>query len=608
MILENKPKKYWGGNVVDTFVLQSERLGGRPLVHYREDGVYVSKSWTEVREIVDDLSSYLISIGVKKGDRIGIFSSNCWQWWVADMASLSVGAITVPLYATNSAEECRYVLAHSSVKLCFTGSEDQTEKIKSITGKIASLKKIITFHDIPKKTAVFTLDAALEAGKKAKKIKEVNSRRKKIKGSDCASIVYTSGTTGNPKGVMISHDNFYTDCVQLLDAFGPYVGEDEVFLSFLPLSHVLERTAGYYTPIRIGCSVAFAENFRTIQRDLQDIQPTVIVSVPRLCEKIHAGFHSTVAGYSFIKRAIIKWALRVGQKNIPNICANREATGFFAKTLAFCDANVFTPLRKEIGFSRVRVAISGGGPLSYADGEFFLSIGINLFEGYGLTEASPVTNVNTVGKIKPGTVGPAMSMTEVKIADDGEVLLKGPQVMLGYYKDKVATKNAFDKKGYLKSGDLGIIDEDGHLTITGRIKDIIVTAGGKNISPQNIELTLQQCKYIEYVAIVGDRRKYLSALIIPDFTELEKWAKRGKLSFASREEMVKSPEVRELFSEQIDAMMSDFARVEQVKSFALISDVWGINTGELTPSLKIKRRVIESKYEKLIDSLYAGKN
>jgi long-chain acyl-CoA synthetase len=466
------------------------------------------------------------------------------------------------------------------------------------------MKKTITFHDTPKKTSLISLDAVIEAGRKAKKYKEVAARRKKIKGSDCASIVYTSGTTGNPKGVMISHDNFHSNSVQLLDTFGPQLNEDDVFLSFLPLSHVLERTAGYYTPIRSGCSVAFAENFRTIQRDLQEIQPTVIISVPRLCEKIHAGFHSTVASYSFIKRAIIRWALRVGQKNIPNLCANRPASGMLAKTLAFCDANVFGPLRREIGFSRVRISISGGGPLSYADGEFFLSIGVNLFEGYGLTEASPVTNVNPVGKIKPGTVGPAMSMTEVKISDDGEVLIKGPQVMMGYYKDKAATKNAFDRKGYLRTGDLGILDEDGYLTITGRIKDIIVTAGGKNISPQNIELSLQQCRYIEYVAIVGDRRKYLSALIIPDFNELEKWAKRQKLSFSGREEMVKSPEVRTLFSEQIDSMMKDFARVEQVKSFALISDVWGIDTGELTPSLKIKRRVIESKYEKLIDGLY----
>ncbi|HEY1406626.1 MAG TPA: long-chain fatty acid--CoA ligase [Spirochaetota bacterium] len=604
MILEHKPKKYWGSNIVDTFVLQSDRLGERTLVRYRENGIYVTKSWNEMREIVDNVASYFISTGVRKGDRIAIFAFNCWQWWAADMAALSVGAVTVPLYATNSVEETRFVLDHSTSRICFVGNEDQRDKVRASKKKLPALEKIVTFYDAPKKGEMLSFTTAIDAGRKAKKIKEVTARRKGLKHKDLLSIVYTSGTTGNPKGVMLSHGNIFSNVVQLLDTFGPYVNEDDTFLSFLPLSHVLERVAGYYAPIRIGCSVAFAEHFRTIQRDMQEIQPTVIVSVPRLCEKIHAGVLSTFATFSPVKRAIVRWALRVGRQNIPNVCANRTATGFLAKKLGFCDANVFSLLRKEIGFSRVRVAISGGGPLSYADGEFFLSIGINMFEGYGLTEASPVTNVNAVGCIRQGTVGPAMSNTTIAISDEGEVLVKGPQVMSGYYKDKAATKNAFDKKGYLRTGDLGRLDEDGNLTITGRIKDIIVTAGGKNISPQNIELALKQCRFIEHVAVIGDRRKFLSALIIPEFSEIEKWAKRQGIVFVNRAEMAKSPDVRALFSAQIEKVMKDFARVEQVKSFAVLDDIWGIDTGELTPSLKVKRRVIEEKYAQLIDSLY----
>jgi long-chain acyl-CoA synthetase len=604
MVLTEIQSKHEGKNVVDSFFLKVERWQNKPLVYYRHQESYVSKSYLEMRESVYALASYLVSIGVRKGDKIAIYSVNCWEWWVSDLAILSVGGVSVPIYPTNSADETKYVLDHAEVSVCMVGNEDQRDKLLGPKRSLRGLKKIITFFDGRKKGIVLSINDAFALGKKAGKEKEADRRRKLIKEKDLAVIVYTSGTTGNPKGVMLSHGNIFSNVMQLIGVFGKYLGEDDRFLSFLPLSHALEHTAGFHTVIALNSSLAFAEHIRTVSRDLQEIQPTVIISVPRLFEKIHAGVISTVNAMPLPKRLIIKWALRIGRKNIPNLCANRPARGFLALMLAFAEKNVFSVLRKEIGFSRNIVAISGGGPLTYADAQFFLSIGINLFEGYGLSEASPVTNVNHVGRIKLGTVGTPMRDTRITLSDEGEILIKGPQVMQGYYKDKSATKEVFTKDGWLKTGDLGILDENGFLTITGRIKDIIITAGGKNISPQNIESALMRSRYIENIAIIGDRRKFLSALIIPDFAELEIWAKRQGLVYSGKKDMVRNQDVIRLYAHEIESIMKNFARVEQVRRFAVLDDVWGIESGELTPTLKVKRRSIEAKYAELIESLY----
>ena len=605
MILTPVKKEYKGETVVETFNLQTAKFGSRPLVYYRDNGTYVSKSWAEMQEVVDSIAKYLIDSGIKRGDRVALFSFNRWEWWAADMAILSIGAVCVPVYPTNSAEETRYVIDHSGSNLCFVGNEEQLEKLLEVKKKLRSLKTVVTFYDDHGRKGVLSLTDVIAAGRKSKKGKESDKRRKAVSPEDLATIVYTSGTTGNPKGVMLSHGNIMSEVRQFADAFGEYVEDTDRFLSYLPLSHVLERVAGYYTPIALSASVAFAEHFRTIQRDMEEIRPTVFVSVPRLFEKVHAGVSAAVAGMPFYKRAIVRWALGVGNKAVPFVCSNTAPKGFLAKRLAIADKAVFSVLRKQIGLDRTKIAISGGAPLSVNDFEFFLSIGINVFEGYGLTEASPCTNVNLVGRNKRGTVGPAMSLATVKISDEGEVLIKGPQVMMGYYKNKDATKEVIGKDGYLRTGDLGVLDEDGYLTITGRIKDIIVTAAGKNISPQNIELALGGSRFIEHVAVIGDRRKFLSALIIPDFNELEKWAKKKGIVYSGRKDMAGHSEVKALFEHEIENIMKDFARVEQIRRFTLLDDVWGIDSGELTGSLKIKRRVVEAKYAAVIDAMYA---
>jgi long-chain acyl-CoA synthetase len=597
-------KQYSGENIVDSFFKGAEQLDSHPLLWYRKDKAYTPISWTECTENVIKLASFLVAQGIKKGDTISIFSDNRWEWWIADLATLSIGAITVPVYSTNSAEETRYVLAHSGARLCFTGNTEQAGKVLSVKRKLPGLKKIISFDDKEIDGTMYFGDA-LSSGVSSKKGREVVKRIGAIKSSDTASILYTSGTTGNPKGVVLTHANFLSEMNQLAAVFGEYLGPEDRFLSFLPLSHALERGAGFYTAMHMRCQVAFAENFRTISADLAEIQPQVIVSVPRLYEKINAGISVAVAKMNPVKRAVVKWAIATGRKNISNHRKGESPSGWLARKLSFAEKNVLSVLKKEIGFADNKIAISGGGPLSYSDYEFFLSLGINLFEGYGLTEASPCTNVNPYKKIKLGTVGPAMFETKVRISDEGEILLKGPQVMSRYYKDPAATKEAFTKDGWFRTGDLGVLDEDGYLTITGRIKDIIVTAGGKNISPQNIESTLLHSKYIENIAIIGDRRKFLTALVIPAFHELELWAHAQGILDSGRKELLENVQVKKFYTEELGRLLGDVARVEQVKRFTLLSDVWSIETGELTPTLKVKRRVIEKKYADVIDAMYA---
>jgi long-chain acyl-CoA synthetase len=376
-------------------------------------------------------------------------------------------------------------------------------------------------------------------------------------------------------------------------------------MSFLPLSHALERTLCYYLIIFGGPKTAFVESvINTLMQDFVLARPTVIVSVPRIFEKVHATILARFANETFIKKAIFNWSMKIGAKNVKYNCQNIERKGLFKFQYNLANKLVFSKLLKAIGFDNLDFAISGGGPLSVSDAEFFLGMGVKLFEGYGLTEASPVVGANSPALNKAGSIGPPLVNTTVKISDEGEILIKGPQVMKGYYKQPAATKEMFDKKGFLKTGDLGHIDEDGYVWITGRIKDIIITAGGKNISPQNIESELLLSKWIEQCAVIGDKRKYLSLLIVPPFADLENWASKNGIVYKTREELVNSPGVLKLYKKEIDGLMLKFSQVEQIKKFKLMSKEWSQDAGELTPTLKVKRKVVIEKYHKEIEEMY----
>jgi len=590
------------------FQNQAEKYGDRACVAYKKDGKYVDISWNDMNDMIRNTAHYLLSKGVKKGDKVAIFSENRYEWWIADLAILSIGAIDIPIYATNSSDEAQFILADSDSVICFVSTADHLDRVMKAWKKTPKLKEVIVFNAVDiKKKEVVPMEKALATGAKYNKKGDFDKRLIAIKPDDVATFIYTSGTTGNPKGVMLTHNNFLSNVKQCLDDFKDIMSDTDSLLSFLPLSHSLERTVGYYVAIYRGCRVAFVVDVsKTLQQNMVEIRPELMISVPRIYEKLHAGILSKVMDAPPLKRALFNWASRLAQKNVPYNCKNIPRTGLFAMQYNLADKLIFSKLKQAVGLDRLKFAISGGGPLAVSDLEFFLGMDLKIYEGFGLTETTPVTNVNRPKEIKPGTVGPALKDTIVKISDEGEILIKGPQVMKGYYNNPKATKEVFDKNGFFKTGDIGVIDEDGYLAITGRIKDIIVTSGGKNISPQNIENSLKTSLYIEQVAVIGDNRKYLSALVVPAFPEVEKWAKKNGVAFSSHADLITNDKVIALIDAEIKANMKSFARVEQIRKFSLLDAEWSQETGELTPSLKVKRRIINDKYAKEIEAMYVG--
>ena len=580
--------------------------GDKTLVIYKNKaGKWEEISWNKINEMVRDLGMFLIKRGVQPGDKVALFSPNRYEWWVADLAIISVGAVNVPIYATNSAEESRYIIDNSESKMCFVGTKDHMAKIIKAKEKLPNLGEIIIFDELEQPpTGVITLAGAMKEGRAATNKEEFDKRLKPINMEDVATIIYTSGTTGHPKGVMLTHKNFVSNVNQVNAVDPEFLGDDHTFLSFLPLAHSLERTVGYYAAIFLGKKVAFAESTDKLLENFKEIRPTVLVSVPRIYEKVHAGIVAKVATAPPVKKALFNWAMGLAKKNLPYICNNEQRTGWFAFQYNLADKLIFSKLKEALGMDKLKGAVSGGGPLSVSDAEFFLGMGIIITEGYGLTETTPVTNSNKPKKIKPGTVGPAVKDTIVKIGEGGEILIKGPQVMKGYYKNEEATKEVFTSDGFFRTGDIGEIDNDGYMKITGRIKDIIVTSGGKNISPQNIENTLITSPFIEQIAVIGDNRKYLSALIVPAFASLENWAKEKGIAFSNRHELAQNPEVIKLYEQEIQEYMKDYARVEQIRKFILLEKEWSQDSGELTPTMKLKRSIIRKKFEQEIESMY----
>lgn len=584
---------------------QVERRGDNACVAYKKDGAYVDISWREMDAMIRSLGLYLISIGVAKGDRVALFSDNRYEWWVADQAILSIGAVNVPVYATNSSEEARYVLDHSESLVCFAGTGEHLEKVQTIRKSLPKLKTVIMFDELPDRCdGILSVADAYRKGDEYSNKSEFDTRLREIGKEDLATIVYTSGTTGNPKGVMLTHGNILANIRQSIKDYLPILTVDEVYLSMLPLSHVLERTLGYYLPISYGAKVAFAENIQTVAQNLGEVRPTIFYSVPRLFEKIHAGIVSLLSAAPPKKQKIFNLAMETARRNLPYVCAGKKPGPFLGIKVKIMEKLVYSKLKTLLGMDRLKLCLSGGGPLSISDAEFFIGMGILIYEGYGLTETSPLLSANYPGNIMPGSVGPAIEDTVIRLSDEGEIQVKGPQVMSGYYRDSEATKAVFTEDGFFKTGDIGRVDEKGRLYITGRIKDIIVTSGGKNISPQNIENCLKQSLYIEHVSVIGDNRKYLSALVVPAFEELKKWALLNGVGHADIAELVDNERVRAMFEEEIQSRMSGYSRVEQIRAFKLLTAEWSQETGELTPTLKVKRRIIESKYADEIEQLY----
>ena len=557
---------------------------------------------------VRDFSLGLGVLGVEHGDRVAIVSDPRPEWVVSDFAILTGGYVSVPIYPTLPAAQMRYILADSSVRVAVVADDVQAEKVISVWAELPNLLAVVVMdsdvHNQQTEKGILGFDAVQDRGHERLITGDGVGRiykeyAKGIQSDALATIIYTSGTTGEPKGVMLSHGNVMSN-INDVDAVVKFDSEDEA-LSFLPLSHAFERTAVMLFLYK-GLTVTFAESLDTIARDLQRVKPTVMTGVPRVFEKLYAKIHATVAEAPPLRQRLFHWAIGVGKATAQAQLARRKAPWFTTVQEPLADRLVLSKVRQRLG-GRIRFLISGSAPLSVEVAEFLFAVGIPVLEGYGLTETAPVLTVNPEGRQKLGTVGTAIPQVTLRIADDGEILARGPNITSGYYRKQSETDEAI-QNGWFHTGDIGFLDEEGYLTITDRKKELIVTAGGKNIAPNPIEASLKRSPLISEAMLVGDRRPYIVALLLPDLDALEVRVPAVGTEGTAIAELVKLPHVEQLFGDVVEAVNEQLPRHEQVKRWAILPAEFSIATGELTPTLKLKRRVVVERWSSVIDQLY----
>ncbi len=566
----------------------------------KKEGKYVPISTEEFADRVKCFSLGLRDLGLEAGDKLIVLSENRPEWVISDIANLCLGGITVPIYTSLIPEQIKYIIDDSDAKIVLASDQGQWQKIETIKSELTKVTSYITcLSEAPE--GVLTFAQVLERGRKMDKQNPglFEKMALEVKPDAIASIIYTSGTTGPPKGVMLTHSNIFSN-VKTCSSILPFKDTDTV-LSFLPLSHILERMA-MFVYLYNGMSIGFAESMDTLGENLLEVRPHIMVNVPRVLEKIYAKVIDSVQVSSSLKRKIFFWAVKVGRKYGRKKILNQPISKFLQLKRNLANKLVFSKVYAKTG-GRVRFFLCGGAPLSKDIGEFFYAIGLTIIEGYGLTETSPVITANTFENLKFGTVGKPIPEVDVKIDEDGEILTKGPHVMNGYYKKEAASREAFEG-GWFHSGDIGHFDEEGFLVITDRKKDIIVTSGGKNVAPQPIEGILNLNPYISNALVIGDSRKFISALVVPNFEKLEEYAKQNNISFEDHCDLVKKEEIVRFIQEQVDRSAPNLASYEKVKKIALLDKEFEIEKGEITPTLKVKRNIVEEKYRGIIDAMY----
>ena len=565
-------------------------------------GSYRPISHTEVADRVRHAARGLSSLGVRRGDRVAILSENRPEWAVADFACLTIGLTDVPIYPTLPADQIAYMLKDSGAVAIFVSNKTQAEKIREIRSQLPALKTVIGFDDVPGLTnmSIAELEKRGAQGENKESITTYREDALTVKPDDLATIIYTSGTTGEPKGVMLTHDNIYGNVAASRKAI-PFEGRD-VALSFLPLSHIFERMGGHYLMFATGTSIAYAESIDAVPVNMQEVRPTLVLSVPRLYEKMFARVLESALTGGFLKKQIFFWARGVADRWANEKLAGREPGGLLAQQYAIAQKLVFSKLKARTG-GRLRYFVSGGAPLSPDINKFFFAAGLTILEGYGLTETSPVITVNTPQNFRIGTVGKVVDGVEVRIADDGEILTRGPHVMKGYYNKPDATREAIDPDGWFHTGDIGEL-RDGFLAITDRKKDIIVTAGGKKVAPQPLENKVKTNKYVAQAVMIGDKRKFPSMLIVPNFDQLERWAAKRNIIWTDRAQLLRMPTIQAKMEKEVNEELEGAAHFEMPKKIGLLEHDFSIERGELTPTQKVKRRAIDKHYKTLIDSLY----
>ncbi len=561
------------------------------------NGKWESLSTDQYIEKADRISRGLIELGVKPNDKIAIISTNNrTEWNVVDIGVLQVGAQDVPIYPTISSSEYAYVLDHSESTICFVSDREVADKVLKVKDKVPSLKQVYSFNDLDD---VDSWQKVLELGKDHKHDEELEKRKSNIQENDLATLIYTSGTTGKPKGVMLSHRNILSNAVNSATRLPLDKGQAKA-LSFLPVCHIYERMLHYMYQFA-GVSIYFAESIDTISDNLKEVKPEVMSAVPRLLEKVYDKIIAKGAEQKGIKKALFFWAVELGLKFEPYGQNGR----FYEFKLGIARKLIFSKWQEALG-GNLKVVASGSAALQPRLARVFNAANIKVMEGYGLTETSPVIAVNDErnGGFKIGTVGKPIPETEVKIAEDGEILVKGPQVMKGYYKNKEQTDEVL-KDDYFHTGDIGEIDKEGFLKITDRKKEIFKTSGGKYIAPQLIENKLKQSRFIEQVMVIGEGERMPAALIQPNFEFIHNWAENKGFDLPdSHKEIAQDKKVIDRIQEEVDHYNQDFGKWEQIKRFELTPEEWTIDSGHLTPTMKIKRKNIISRYQDLYDNIY----
>lgn len=564
----------------------AEKFSSRNALKFKFQGAYIGITFGELAKRVDHLAKGLKTLNVVKGDRVAILSENRTEWIRSDLAILTLGAVTVPVHTTLSPQIISHILNDSGAKVIIVSNQEQFNKLFTIINDLPSLEVIVyidlnqSLTDLPKK--LVSLDELMKIGEQDQaEIKD------EVNPDDLASIVYTSGTTALPKGVMLTHNNFMFDAAAAVAAVP--ASEKDVLLSFLPLSHVLERTAGYYAPfVCCGACIAFAESMKTLKENLVEVKPTIIISVPRIFEKVHRGIWDKVKQAGGKKRKIFIWALK-------------QEPGTFKYRLA--DMLVFKKVRKSFG-GRLRFTISGGATLNHKLARFFNRMGIIILEGYGLTETSPSITVNRLDRVKFGTVGQQLPGVELKIAPDKEIITRGPNLMKGYYNNEELTRQVIDEDGWFHTGDLGFINNEGYLIIIGRKKEMISLSNGKIVWPEQIELMLNNDRFISQSMVYGDNKNFISALIVPDWQEITRNLAELKLTTKEPEEFIKDEKLVKLIGERLAKINQQFADWEQIKKFILLPREFSQEKDELTPTMKLRRKKIEETHYKNLQNLY----
>ena len=547
------------------------------------------------------LTTIFRELGIIPGEKVAIIANNRPEWTISDFAIMCHKNIVVPIHQNIPADQMLYIIKNSETRAIFIENEEHYQKLKEIEPHLSKIKFIISYEKIDDEN-ILHYDELIEKGRLLyhEEPEYFNNSMDSIDPKEVCTIVYTSGTTGEPKGVMLYHEAFVKEIISSEDRLG--LADDEVFLSFLPLSHLYERVAGHWTPMYRTNTIFYSESINTVIDDIQVAKPTVIVSVPRLYEKITDKILSQVDHGSAIKQKLFYWALNVGKEY--NIRKYEKTLTFgIEQKFKLADKLVFSKIKSKLG-GRLKFPIAGGAPLSVKTLKFFEALGLNIIEGYGMTETHLIIALTPAAKIRYGSCGQPLDILDVKIAEDGEVLVKGPTAMAGYYKNPKDTEEMIDADGYLHTGDVGYLDEDNFLYLTDRKKNMIVTAGGKNIAAAPIEALLKKSRYVDEACLIGDKQRFISALIVPNFEKLAKWAEKHELKFANNYELIELPKVKQFMWEEVEQLQEKLATFEKVKKIAMIHREFSLEKEELTPSLKLRKKQIMINFKEVIEKIY----